>query len=187
MGRVRRNNYYVPRSDAAAHSILHYATLRARPVQHFDYVAVGRRFARIFNSAAGDQRGIALDYVVDLRDLTVLDSAAPARAVSLRTMNHADANIVFAIDAHDANCLVTHRRRGGFLHGRLDLHTADVSGRTTRRVGRLRPSRGGDPCEPHRSFQHPPPPLVFTRVYIRKWRKAKGLNLPCLPNDRFAP
>src|SRR5581483_5962224 len=79
--RVWRNDHDVAGSDLTTHPIVNGAALRARPVQHFDHVAVGCRFARVFDGASGDERRVSLDDVVDLGDLAVLDAAASAGAI----------------------------------------------------------------------------------------------------------
>src|SRR2546429_7142714 len=53
-------------------------------------------------------------------------------------MNHAEPNVVFAVDAHHANGLVAHTIRSRLLHQRLNLGAADVGRRAARKMRRGR-------------------------------------------------
>src|SRR5579871_219128 len=183
---VRRNNDDVPRSDFAAHSVLHDATLRAGPVQHLDDRAVGRGLLRVFNGAAGDEGSVAFDEVVHLGDLAVLDGVA--HVLGFGAMHHADTDVVFVIDADDADGLIADSGGGGLLHRGFDLGAADVGSDAARLVLCLRQT-GAGPQRPDQQVQHPIPHAfsyagVFRRVYITKWRKAKDLWKRNLPSDR---
>src|SRR6516165_3830870 len=51
-------------------------------------------------------------------------------------MNHADPNVIFAVDGHHANRLVAHTIRGRLLHQRLNLRGGDVCRRAPRKMRR---------------------------------------------------
>jgi hypothetical protein len=77
--------------------------------------------------------------VVDFRDLAVLDAETDVAAFRLGAMDDADPDIVLAIDAHHAELLIAHRRRGGLLHRGKNVGVGDVGRRAPRlMLGRRR-------------------------------------------------
>jgi hypothetical protein len=74
--------------------------------------------------------------MIDFGDLAVLDAAADVAAGRPRPVHHADAHIVFAMDAGDAKLLIADRRAGRLFHRRLDFGIADVERAAARRLRR---------------------------------------------------
>src|SRR5262249_3329181 len=125
---------HVAGDDFAAGAVQDRAAAGAWAIENLDDLAIGRRFARIFDGAAGYEGRLAGDDVVDLGGLAVLDSVWRLLALGFRSMHHADADVVLVIDADDADLLIAHGGRCGLLHGRHDFFVGDVGGLAPRLV-----------------------------------------------------
>src|SRR2546421_585001 len=102
---VGRNDDDIARSDFSTRAIGNRAATRARAIEHFHDDALGRRLARIVDGAARYECRVAIDDVVDLGDLTVLNAAARTAARGLGAMHDADSDVVLVVDAYYANGL----------------------------------------------------------------------------------
>ncbi len=139
MRRVWRNDDDVAGSDFAAHAILDAASFGAGTVQNGDYFIVRRNFLGIIESAACHKRSAAVDDVINLRDLAVLDAGGGLFAGGLKTADYTDSDVVFTINADDADGLIANANGGYFTHQCINFGVIDVRGRT---AGQMR-STGG--------------------------------------------
>src|SRR4051812_32401994 len=89
--------------DPAALSSFNRGSALARPHQNGRDHVVGRDLAGIGDGAAGDEGPRALDDVIDLGDLRVIDRALLRRLCG--AMQHADRNVVLA-HVDDADLLI---------------------------------------------------------------------------------
>src|SRR6266436_9327616 len=126
MRRVWRNDDDVAGSDFAAQAILDTAAFGAGTVQNGDYFIDRRNFLGIIESAACHKRSAAVDDVINLRDLAVLDAAGGFFAGGLETADDTDSNVVFTVNADDANGLIADANSGYLTHQGINFGVVDV-------------------------------------------------------------
>ena len=151
MRRVWRNDDDVAGSDFAAQAILDTAAFGAGTVQQGDYFIVRRNFLGIIESATGHQRSATGDDMINLSDLAVLDAAGGLFAGGLKTADYTDSDVVFTINADDANGLIADAHGGYFTHQGVNFGVIDVCGRTAGQMrstgGRVLTLRGEFACD----------------------------------------
>src|SRR5260370_7511235 len=106
MRRVRRNDDDVTGADFAAQAILDATTFGAGAVQQGDHFIAWRDFLGITECAAGDERAVAGDDVINLGNLAVLDAGGGLFAGRLEPADDTDADVIFAGNVDDANGLI---------------------------------------------------------------------------------
>src|SRR6266481_9661621 len=136
MRRVRRNDDDVTGADFAAHAILDATTFGAGAVQQGDHFIAWRDFLGITECAAGDERAVAGDDVINLGDLAVLDAGGGLFAGRLEPADDTDANVIFAGNVDDANGLIADSHSGHLAHHGFDFGVTDIGGRTAGKMRR---------------------------------------------------